>query len=75
LALHPACKTYVDVNYDNVSTLRMLKSVAKIATHIIKRRKEEKFVGVEAFVAFCREKGQEVGDEDFARVVAEAQVN
>ena len=72
LAVHPACKTYVDVNYDNVSTLRMLKSAARIATDIIERRKEAKFVDVEAFVTFCREKGQEVGDEDLCRVVAEA---
>ena len=75
LAVHPACKTYVDVNYDNVSTLRMLKSVGGIAADIIERRKEAKFVSVEAFVTFCREKGHEVGDEDLCRVVAEARAN
>jgi hypothetical protein len=72
LALHPACKTYVDINYDNVSTLRMLKSVEAIASNIIQHRHVEKFVGVEAFVAFCGQHEKVLSDEDRLRVVAEA---
>lgn len=75
LGLHPACKTYVDVNYDNVSTLRMLKSVEAIASDIVDCRRVEKFVGVEAFVAFCRQHGKVLSDEDRLRIVAEARGN
>ena len=70
LALHPACKTYVDVNYDNLSTLRMLKSVEAIASNIIQHRLGEKFVDVEAFVAFCKQQGKVLSDEDRFRIVA-----
>jgi hypothetical protein len=75
LALHPACKTYVDINYDNVSTLRMLKSVEGIARAIIERRLVGSFVGVEAFVDFCKQNGKTLSDEDRVRVVAEARDN
>jgi hypothetical protein len=75
LALHPACKTYVDINYDNVSTVRMLKSVEGIASSIIQHRLDKKFVGVEAFVAFCKQNGETLSDEDRVRVVAEARDN
>jgi len=53
----------------------MLKSVAEIATDIIEQRRAEKFVGVEAFVAFCLQRGLDVSDEDRTRVVAEARDN
>lgn len=35
LVLHPACKTHVDVNSDNLSTIRLLASVKKIASTIL----------------------------------------
>ena len=73
LALHPACKTYVDVNSDNVSTLRMLKSVEAIVLDIMQYRLGEKFESVEAFVAFCKQRGKVLSDEDLLRIVAEAQ--
>jgi len=72
LALHPACKSYVDINYDNVSTLRMLKSVKAIAANIIERRKDGKFASVADFVNFCKELGKDLSDEDRFRIVAES---
>ena len=58
-----------------VSTLRMLKSVEAIASSIIQHRLGEKFVDVEAFVAFCKQQGKILSDEDRFRIVAEARGN
>jgi hypothetical protein len=35
---HPACRPFVDVNFDNLSTLRLLKSVKSVAVMIISQR-------------------------------------
>ena len=35
LAGHPACKTWVDVNFDNRSTLRLLSSVRVLAENVV----------------------------------------
>jgi hypothetical protein len=72
MSLHPACKTWIDMNYDNVSSVRLLKSIAPIATEIVKQRDEEKFASVVVFAAFCKERGHNLSDEDQLRVVAEA---
>jgi hypothetical protein len=53
----------------------MLKSVEGIASTIIHHRLDKKFEDVEAFVAFCKEEGKPVSDEDRVRVVAEARDN
>ncbi len=75
LSVHPACKTWVDVNFDNVSTVRLLKSVARIADAILEKRASAgKFVSVAAFKAFCDEKKCPLAQEDEVRVVAEANV-
>jgi hypothetical protein len=74
LAVHPACKTYVDINYDNVSTLCMLKSVKKIAKIIIHQRRAKPFHDVKSFAEFCTTQGALLLDEDRLRVIAEARV-
>ena len=71
LALHPACKTYVDINNDNLSTLCMLTSVKKIVKQIVEQRNKEQFKSVENFVTFCSRLGQVLSDEDCNRVIAE----
>ena len=50
----------------------MLKSVEAIAADIIEQRRAEKFVGVEAFMTFCKQRGKVLSDEDRLRIVAEA---
>ena len=65
LALHSACKTYVDINNDNLSTLCMLTSVKKIAEQIVEQRNKEQFKSVEDFVTFC------FTDKDRNRFIAE----
>jgi hypothetical protein len=69
LSNHPACKTFVDVNNDNESTLRLLKSIAPIAATIVERRTCKL---VEAFVQFCEANGCHLSDDDRIRVVAHA---
>ncbi len=75
LSSHPACKTWVDVNFDNISTIRLLKSVARIAAQIIEQRKAEKFISVAAFKAFCGEQDCSLSVEDELRVVAAGTVS
>jgi hypothetical protein len=72
LASHPACRAFVDVNYDNISTLRLLKSVAMVAEEVIKRRAVSKFESVEQFAEFCQQCGYVLSDDDRARVAAYA---
>jgi len=69
LANHPACKTWVDVNLDNVSTLRLLKSVTSIVDKIVEQRRVKKFRDVEDFAAFCKERKLEISDDDRLCVV------
>jgi hypothetical protein len=69
LSFHPACKTFVDVNYDNISTLRLLKSIEGIADIIVEHRKTKKFANVAEFQSFCKQKGKHLSEEDFIRVV------
>lgn len=70
LASHPACRSFVDVNYDNVSTLRLLKSMAPVAEAVIEHRSKAKFGSVDEFAAFCQQHGRALSVEDRARVVA-----
>jgi hypothetical protein len=56
LSLHPACKTWIDVNFDNVTTIKLLKSVAAIASDIMVQRDVAKFVNLALFKAFCSQK-------------------
>jgi hypothetical protein len=74
LSNHPACKTFVDVNNDNVSTLRLLKSIEDIAATIVERRNKYKFANVDEFVQFCEAKGFHLSDDDRNRVTAHASV-
>ncbi len=74
LSVHPACKTWVDVNFDSVGTICSLTSVARIADDILEKRTIKKFVSVAAFKAFCDEKKCPLAQEDEVRVVAEADV-
>lgn len=70
LAAHPACKTWVDVNVDNVSTLRLLTSVDSLAAEIVHTRKLNKFTSVQHFAQWCGEQGANLSAEDQSRVVA-----
>jgi hypothetical protein len=72
LSLHPACKTFVDVNYDNVSTLRLLKSIGNIVDKIVEERKRKFFSSSTIFADFCAANGHNLSEEDILRVVAEA---
>ena len=75
LASHPACRSFIDVNYDNISTLRLLKSVAPAAEEAIKRRGVSKFESVEQFAVFCKQCGCVLSDDDRARVAAYANID
>ncbi len=70
LASHPACCPLVDVNFANVTTLRLLKSVSTIAEQIISRRLKTKFATVEDFANFCKENSLTLSCDDWERVVA-----
>jgi hypothetical protein len=72
LSLHPACKTWIDVNFDNISTIKLLNSVAAIARDIVVKRNVAKFVNLVAFKTFCTEMKNPLSAEDELRVVAEA---
>ena len=70
LAFHPACKTWVDVNVDNLSTLRLLTSVKALAEDIVEKRREQGFRDVDDFANFCARKGSHLSPEDRLRIVA-----
>jgi len=72
LSGHPACRSFVDVNFDNVSTLRLLKSVASVADEVIVRRATAKFESVESFAVFCQQHGRPLSEADAHRVAAYA---
>jgi hypothetical protein len=75
LASHPACRSFIDVNHDNISTLWLLRSVAPLAEAVIEKRTVSKFATVEEFAKFCKKGGGELSEEDAARVAAYAYVN
>ena len=55
LSYHPACRTYIDVNHDNKSTLALLTAIKKgMVEAILSRRNKNKFSSREDFVDFCR---------------------
>eukprot|EP00978_Attheya_sp_CCMP212_P033894 scaffold139166_cov47-Attheya_sp.AAC.1 len=56
LSSHPACSSDIDVNWANISTIKLLKSVQSIAQDILSQRELSKF-DLRSFKAFCREKG------------------
>jgi hypothetical protein len=70
LAGHPACKTWVDVNFDNRSTLRLLSSGRVLAENIEEERKKQRFRSVDAFADFCARKGHALSLDDKLRIVA-----
>jgi hypothetical protein len=75
LVSHPACRSFVDVNYDNISTLRLLKSVAVLAEAVVEKRRVSKFTSVVEFADFCKSRGRMLSEEDLARVAAYADVD
>ena len=70
LSYHPACRTYIDVNNDNKSTLLLLTSINKEKVDdILSRRDENKFSSREDFVDFCRNKlDTDLTDDDKSRI-------
>jgi hypothetical protein len=75
LVSHPACRSFVDVNYDNISTLRLLKSVAVLAEAVVEKRRVSKFTSVVEFADFCKSLGRMLSEEDSARVAAYADLD
>ena len=53
LSYHPACRTYIDVNHDNKSTLALLKSIKDVGA-VLERRKRRKFESKDDFLSFCK---------------------
>jgi hypothetical protein len=80
LSSHPACSPAIDVNFSNVTTLRLLSSVAAIVPAIDTHRRTRKFADMDAFKKFCQEKGCSLSTDDELRCLAffhneEEQVN
>lgn len=69
LSYHPASRPHVNVNHDNVSALRLLKSVVPIVDDILARRREAMFRDVNDFIAFCQEKGCSLMESETDRIV------
>jgi hypothetical protein len=57
LASHPSCSPAVDVNYCNISTLKLLLSVKHIASDIIEERGRQPFTDLQTFKNFCIQRG------------------
>jgi len=67
LAGHPACRSFVDINFDNVSSLRLLTSVKTLATEIIQRRKSKRFETLDEFKQFCTDESCTLSQSDEMR--------
>jgi hypothetical protein len=71
LSSHPACSSGIDVNWANISTIKLLKSVQSIAQAIVSRRADRKF-DLSSFKEFCKDSGCEISKADEERVLAYA---
>ena len=69
LSTHPACSPCINVNYDNRSSLRLLKSSSSIIEKIVRKRNWERFDSVDEFKKFCDKEGAPLSEEDEERVV------
>ena len=66
---HPAASPCIDVNLDNMSTLKLLTSVAKIVDQIVERRKHSPFQDLEDFTASCSKFGCTLSEDDSKRCI------
>lgn len=67
LSSHPACSPCVDVNFCNISTLRLLTSVASIAKKIVTARSKQQFESLNGFIDFCKHAGYTLSPQDALR--------
>mmetsp|Transcript_21963 Transcript_21963/g.33512 ORF Transcript_21963/g.33512 Transcript_21963/m.33512 type:complete len:133 (-) Transcript_21963:319-717(-) len=58
---------WVDVNFCNISTLKLLKSVAPIVELIVAERSSKQYDNLIMFTDFCKQKGKELSDQDKMR--------
>lgn len=67
LAVHPAADPSVNINYDNITTVRMVVVGNTAITDVMERRKQKPFLKVGELEKFVKEKGGELKDKDCIR--------
>eukprot|EP00978_Attheya_sp_CCMP212_P014004 scaffold35412_cov47-Attheya_sp.AAC.1 len=70
LSSHPACSPVIDVNFSNVTTLKLLPSVAVIVPEIVERRSTENFADMSAFKQFCEDQCKPLSADDESHCLA-----